>query len=61
MEMNDKQRSAAIRGLIDKAKTNRGEATDAEKQRADAVAYLAGKQPAQKPLRPAVRGLLGGR
>jgi hypothetical protein len=60
LEMSDEQRSAAIRGLIDKAKTNRGEATDAEKQRADAVAFLAGKRPARKPLRPGVRELLNG-
>jgi hypothetical protein len=60
LEMNDDARSAAVRGLIDKAKTNRGEQTDAERQRADAVAYLAGKQPAQKPLRPGVRELLNG-
>lgn len=59
MSMNDEQRNAAIRGLIDKAKTNRGEATDVEKQRADAVALLAGKRRAEKPTRPGVNELLG--
>ena len=60
VEMNNDARDAAIRGLLGKAKSNRGEQTDEEKQRADAVAILAGKQPAQKPLRPGVRDLLNG-
>lgn len=59
LEMAEDRRDAAIRGLLNRAKSNRGEQTDEEKQRADAVLTLAGKQPAQKPLRPGVAQLLG--
>ena len=60
LHMNNEQRDAAVRGLLNKARSNRGEATDEEKQREEAVNFLAGKTTPQKPLRPGVRELLGG-
>jgi oligoribonuclease (3'-5' exoribonuclease) len=61
VQMNDMEaRNKAVRGLLEKAKSNRGEATDAERQRADAVNFLAGKSTSQKTLRPAVKDLLNG-
>jgi hypothetical protein len=59
LNMSDDARNGAINGLINKAKSNRGEQTDDEKQRADAVAFLAGKQPRKQQLRPGVAQLLG--
>jgi len=59
-EMTNDKRDAAVRGLLDKARVNRGEQSETEKQRADAVAVLAGKQRTQKPLRPGVRELIDG-
>jgi hypothetical protein len=53
-------RDAAIRGLLGKARQNRGEKTDEEKQREEAVNFLAGKTTPQKPLRPGVKDLLNG-
>jgi hypothetical protein len=59
VEMDNAQRTNAIEGLVSKAKSNRGEETDEQRNRANAVALLAGKQTAQKPVRPGVNQLLG--
>ena len=61
LQMNDTEaRNKAVRGLLDKARVNRGEQSETEKQRADAVNFLAGKSTSQKTLRPAVKDLLNG-
>ncbi len=53
-------RDAAIKGLLGKAKSNRGVQTDEEKQRQQAVDFLAGKRSVERPVRPEVRDLLNG-
>jgi hypothetical protein len=59
VEMNDTQRARAVASLVGKAKSNRGEETDEQRNRAKAVDVLAGKRKQDKPVRPGVNELLG--
>ncbi len=55
--MNNRDR--AIGFLREKHRENTGQQTEAQKLRAEAVAFLTGKTTQKKPLRPEVRALLG--
>jgi hypothetical protein len=59
VDMDDTQRANAIQGLVSKAKVNRGEQSDEQIARANAVDLLAGKRKQDKPVRPGVNELLG--
>jgi hypothetical protein len=59
VDMNDAQRTRAVAGLVGKAKVNRGEQSDEQRNRANAIAVLAGKREQDKPVRPGVNELLG--
>jgi hypothetical protein len=59
VEMDNTQRARAVAGLVGKSKSNRGEETDEQKNRAKAVDVLAGKRKQDKPVRPGVNELLG--
>jgi hypothetical protein len=52
------KRARAVDTMMDVARSNRGEETNAAKQRRAAVNFLTGKQQ-QNQLRPEVRQLLG--
>ncbi len=53
-------KSQDIDAILERVQERRGIKTKAQNEREHAVQVLAGKKPAQKPLRPGVRELLDG-